>query len=351
MSRRAIITGITGQDGSYLAELLLEKGYEVHGVVRPPPVLTGTDDNPSHVDGRVAHLEGRITLHRTGLEDEAALRRVIAEVAPQECYHLAGVTWISYEAADEASTLKLNTSTTHRLLVAIREAVPTCRFFLAGSSELFGRSDVCPQDERTPLRPRGVYGISKAAAFELTRMYREMYGMHTSTGFLYNHESPRRGYTFVTRKITRGAAAIKLGLTDHLSLGSLDARRDWGHARDTVRAMWLMLQQPTGDDYVVATGKLRTVRDLCEMAFAAVGLDYRRHVRTDPNFSRPPETTTLCGNPAKARQVLGWEPTVSFEQLVREMVETDLAELAAGAAVKPEVQVFVGGAKRVPAGR
>jgi GDPmannose 4,6-dehydratase len=318
--RKALITGITGQDGSYLAELLLEKGYAVHGVVRRVAL-----ENPDHRMWRIRHLLGRIKLHAASLESYPSLFRTIQEVQPDECYHLAAQSFVSYSFEDEFSTMNTNVNGTHYMLAAVRAAAPDCRFYFAGSSEMFGKVRETPQNEQTPFHPRSAYGISKVAGFDLTRNYREAYGMFAVSGILYNHESPRRGFEFVTRKITSHVAKIKAGLAEEVRLGNLEAKRDWGHARDYVRAMWLMLQQDQPDDYVVATGETHTVREFAERAFAAAGLDYEDYVVVDPQFYRPAEVDILLGDASKAKRVLGWERDASFEELVDEMVAADLA--------------------------
>lgn len=317
--KRALITGITGQDGSYLAELLLEKGYEVHGVVRRVAI-----EDPVHRLHRVLHLKDHIHFHAASLESFPSIYRVFETVKPDECYHLAAQSFVAYSFEDEFSTLNANINGTHHVLAALRDSSPHCRFYFAASSEMFGKAAQVPQNEQTPFHPRSAYGISKVAGFHLTRNYREAYGIKASSGILYNHESPRRGFEFVTRKITSHAARIKLGLTKELRLGNLDARRDWGHAREYVRAMWLMLQQEEPDDYLVATGEQHTVREFAEAAFAHVGLDYRDYVKIDPQFLRPADVETLLGDPAKARQKLGWSYQGKFQDLVHEMVEEDL---------------------------
>jgi GDPmannose 4,6-dehydratase len=321
--KTALITGITGQDGSYLAELLLEKGYRVHGIVRRVAI-----EDPDHRMWRIRHLLNDLELHSASLESYASVHKVLAGVRPDECYHLAAQSFVSYSFEDEFSTLNTNINGTHYVLAALKDVAPACRLYFAASSEMFGQVRETPQCETTPFHPRSAYGISKVAGFDLTRNYREAYGLYAASGILYNHESPRRGYEFVTRKITSHVAKIKLGLARELPLGNLEACRDWGHARDYVRAMWLMLQQDTPDDYVVATGRTHTVREFARLAFEQVGLDYREHVVTDPQFFRPAEVQLLLGDAAKARRVLGWEPTCSFEDLVKEMVEQDLKRLA-----------------------
>ncbi len=319
---RALITGITGQDGSYLAELLLERGYEVHGIVRRVAL-----EDPVHRLRLIDHLKSQVQLHSGSLESYASIFRVIGAVQPQECYHLAAQSFVSYSFDDEFSTLNSNINGTHFVLSALRELAPACRFYFAGSSEMFGRAEEVPQRETTSFHPRSAYGISKIAGYHLTRNYREAYGLHASCGILFNHESPRRGYEYVTRKITSTAARIYKGLADELRLGNLDAVRDWGHAREYVVAMWLMLQQATPDDYVVATGAAHSVRDFLEAAFSCLGLDYRRYVKVDQKLFRPAETQHLCGNAEKAARVLGWRPQIGFHELVKEMVEADVTLL------------------------
>jgi len=323
-TKTALITGITGQDGSYLAELLLEKGYHVHGIVR----RVASEDKGART-ARINHLLDRVTLHSASLENYASLCNIVQRVKPDECYHLAAQSFVSYSFEDEFSTMTTNINGTHHVLAAIKELAPKCRFYFAGSSEMFGKVRETPQSEATPFHPRSSYGISKCAGFELTRNYREAYGMHASSGILYNHESPRRGLEFVTRKITSHVARIKMGMAHELRLGNLSAQRDWGHAKDYVEAMWLMLQQDSADDYVVATGQTWSVRDFCEIAFSHVNLDYREYVVTDPKFLRPAEVDLLLGEPAKARTVLGWKRRHSFEQLVCGMVDHDMELLGA----------------------
>ncbi len=320
--KRALITGITGQDGSYLAELLLDKGYEVHGVVRRVAI-----EDPEHRLWRILHLKDRLHLHAASLESLPSIYRVFQAVKPDECYHLAAQSFVAYSFEDEFSTLNANINGTHHVLVALRDCAPDCRFYFAASSEMFGKVSEVPQNEMTRFHPRSAYGISKVAGFDLTRNYREAYGIRASSGILYNHESPRRGFEFVTRKITSQAARIKLGLTKEVRLGNLDARRDWGHAREYVKAMWLMLQQDEPEDYVIATGEQHTVREFAEIAFAHLGLNYRDHVVVDPQFQRPADVETLLGDASKARKKLGWKYGVTFKELVHEMVEADLARL------------------------
>ncbi len=324
MGKRALITGITGQDGSYLAEHLLNLGYEVHGLVRRVALET-----PEQRTGRIAHLLNRIALHPASLESYPSIFHVVSRHEFDECYHLAAQSFVAESFTDGFSTMNTNINGTHYMLAALRELRPSCRFYFAGSSEMFGKAEEVPQRETTRFHPRSPYGISKVAGFELTRNYREAYGMFCVNGILFNHEGPRRGFEFVTRKISSAVAQIKLGLATELRLGNLEAKRDWGHAADYVRAMHLMLQQDEPDDYVVATGETHSVREFCEVAFAEVGLDYRDYVKTDERYYRPAEVDLLIGDASKARRVLGWEPEYSFEELVREMVRADLKATAA----------------------
>jgi GDPmannose 4,6-dehydratase len=319
MLKKALITGITGQDGSYLAELLLSKGYEVHGVVRRVAI-----EDPLHRLWRVRHILDQIKLHSGSLESYASIFNIVDDVSPDECYHLGAQSFVSYSFEDEFTTIYSNINGTHYLLSALKRKAPGCRFYFAGSSEMFGQAKITPQDEDTPFRPRSPYGISKLAGFELTRNYREAYGFFASCGILFNHESPRRGHEFVTRKITSHAALIKLGKIKEIRLGNLEAKRDWGHARDYVKAMWLMLQQETPGDYVIATGSSHSVKEFLEKAFSLVGLDYKDYLQSDIDFYRPSEINVLCGNASKAKTVLGWQHTVSFDQLIEEMVGSDL---------------------------
>jgi len=325
---RALISGITGQDGSYLAEFLLTKGYEVHGIVRRVAI-----EDPEHRLTRLEAIRSQIKLHAASLESYASIHQVVANVRPDECYHLAAQSFVSYSFDDEFSTLNANINGTHYMLAAVKNVVPQCRFYFAGSSEMFGKAEEVPQTERTRFHPRSTYGISKVAGFELTRNYREAYGMHASNGILFNHESPRRGYEFVTRKITSGVARVVAGRSSELRLGNLEAKRDWGHAREYVEAMWLMLQQNEPDDYVIATGETHTVREFVEMAFGLAGLDYRDYVAPDPELFRPAEVNVLLGDARHAREKLGWSPRTGFEGLVREMVEADCRLLGVEAKV------------------
>ena len=317
--QRALITGITGQDGSYLAEHLLGLGYEVHGLVRRVAL-----EAPERRTDRIAHLLDKITLHSASLESYPSIFHVVSRNDFDECYHLAAQSFVAESFADGFSTMNTNINGTHYMLAALRELRPACRFYFAGSSEMFGKVQEVPQRETTPFHPRSPYGISKVAGFELTRNYREAYGMFCVNGILFNHEGPRRGFEFVTRKITSTVARIKLGLASELRLGNLEASRDWGHARDYVRAMHLMLQQPEPDDWVIASGESHSVREFCERAFAEVGLDYRQYVVIDERFYRPAEVDQLVGDAGKARQALGWRPEYTFEALIKEMVQSDL---------------------------
>jgi GDPmannose 4,6-dehydratase len=318
MSKRALITGITGQDGSYLAEFLLARDYEVHGLVR----RIALHDPERHLS-RLVHIRDRLVLHAGSLESSASLHQVVDLVRPDECYHLAAHSFVNTSFEDDLPTLGADINGTHYLLAALNERAPACRFYFAGTSEMFGHADESPQRETSRFLPRSTYGINKLAGYHLTRNYRERFGMHASSGVLYNHESPRRGHEFVTRRIAAGVAQILAGRQERLALGNLDARRDWGHARDYVRAMWLMLQQETPDDYVVATGESHTVREFAQLAFAVAGLDHREHVFVDPELCRRAEDQPLVGDPRKARERLGWHHQVGFAQLVREMVTAE----------------------------
>jgi GDPmannose 4,6-dehydratase len=325
MSKRALITGITGQDGSYLAELLLEKGYEVCGVVRraSSPNLW-----------RIEHLLDRIVLRPGDLLDQLSLVRLVDEFRPHEFYNLAAMSFVPASWDQPLLTGEFNSMGVTRVLEAIRQVDTSVRLYQASSSEMFGKVREVPQTELTPFYPRSPYGVSKVFAHYITVNYRESYGLFACSGILFNHESPRRGLEFVTRKVTDGVARIKLGLTDTLSLGNLDAHRDWGFAGDYVRGMWLMLQQNEPDDYVIASGVSHSVRELVEVAFAHAGLEWERHVRIDPKFLRPAEVDHLIGDASKARRVLGWKPTVDFKGLVEMMVDADLERLGGHAGAR-----------------
>lgn len=329
--KRALITGITGQDGSYLAEFLLEKGYEVYGMIRRTSTVNFD---------RIQHLQDAIELVQADLLDQVSLINILNEVEPDEVYNLAAQSFVPTSFKQPVLTGEFTALGVTRLLDAIRLVNPKIRFYQASSSEMFGKVQEVPQTERTPFYPRSPYGVAKVYGHWITVNYRESYGLFACSGILFNHESPRRGLEFVTHKVTHGVARIKLGMEDTLRLGNLEARRDWGYAGDYVKAMWLMLQQEEPDDYVIATGETHSVRELCEVAFGAVGLDYNEYVVIDPQFFRPAEVDLLVGNPAKARQKLGWEPSVSFHQLICMMVEADLEALQ-GYEVKPEDAVRI----------
>jgi GDPmannose 4,6-dehydratase len=321
-TRRALVTGITGQDGSYLAELLLEKGYEVHGMVRRSSTETFQ---------RLEGIRDDLVLHTGDLLDQRSLVDVMRECEPQEIYNLAAMSFVAASWSQPVLTAEFTATGVTRILEAMREVAPDARFYQASSSEMFGKVLEVPQTESTPFYPRSPYGVAKAYGHFITVNYRESYGLFAASGILFNHESERRGLEFVTRKVTHGAAAIKLGLEDELALGNLDAERDWGYARDYVEAMWLMLQQDEPGDFVIATGEAHSVRELVEVAFGHLGLDPEQYVRIDPRYMRPAEVEHLVGDATKAREQLGWEPRTSFEEMVRMMVDSDLELLASGA--------------------
>jgi GDPmannose 4,6-dehydratase len=327
MVKRALITGITGQDGSYLAELLLEKGYEVYGIARR---LSAPNS------WRIDHLLDRITVRPGDLLDQLSLLKVIDEVRPHEIYNLAAMSFVPASWDQPMLTGEFNAQGVTRMLDAIRRVDPGIRFYQASSSEMYGKVREVPQTEMTPFYPRSPYGVSKVYGHYITVNYRESYNLFAVSGILFNHESPRRGLEFVTRKVTDGVARIKLGLKDKLALGNLDAQRDWGFAGDYVRAMWLMLQQDSADDYVISTGISHSVKELVEIAFARVDLDWQKYVVLDPAFLRPAEVDHLLGDCSKAKKVLKWEPKVNFTQLVEMMVDADVARLSAGAPVAAE---------------
>ena len=319
MPKRALITGITGQDGSYLAELLLDKGYEVHGLVR----RASTEKFE-----RIEHLRERITLHQGDLLDQRSLVDSLRASRPAEIYNLAAMSFVAVSWIQPTLTAEFTGVGVTRMLEAMREACPEARFYQASSSEMFGKVLEVPQTESTPFYPRSPYGVAKAYGHFITVNYRESYDLHAVSGILFNHESERRGLEFVTRKITWHAAAIKLGLRDKLALGNLDAERDWGYAKDYVEAMWLMLQRDEPEDFVIATNRINTVRDCVQIAFDHLGLDWGPHVEIDPAFVRPAEVDQLRGDPAKAKRLLGWEPTTTFEELIRLMTEADMKLLS-----------------------
>ena len=329
MAKRALITGVTGQDGSYLAELLLEKGYEVSGIVRrsSAPNLW-----------RIEHLLDRIELRPGDLLDQQSIMKVLAEVRPHELYNLAAMSFVPASWDQPMLTGEFNAQGVTRVLEAIRQVDPDIRLYQASSSEMYGKVREVPQTELTPFYPRSPYGVSKVFAHYITVNYRESYNLFAVSGILFNHESPRRGLEFVTRKVTDGVARIKLGLADALTLGNLDAQRDWGFSGDYVRAMWLMLQQTQPDDYVIATGESHSVRELVELAFDHVKLDWKRYVRLDPKFLRPAEVDHLIGDASKARSGLGWRPEIDFAGLVRMMVDADLARLSQADSVRPQLK-------------
>ena len=319
MKKSALITGITGQDGSYLSEFLLKKGYKVHGIVR----RVATEDE-SHRFWRLRHLKNKITIHAGSLESYASIINIVTKVKPDEIYHLGAQSYIDYAFKDEFSTINTNINGTHFLLSAIKEFSPKTKFYFAGSSEMFGKVRQIPQTEKTPFYPRSVYGISKVAGFDLTRNYREAYNLFCCTGILFNHESPRRGFEFVTRKITHAVARIKFGLQKDLKLGNMNAKRDWGHAKDYVEAMWLMLNQKKPDDYVISTGKHFSVKDFTKLAFQLVDLDYKKYVKVEKSLYRPSEVESLLGDCRKAKKSLNWKPKYDFKKLVEDMVRADL---------------------------
>ncbi len=318
---RALITGITGQDGSYLAELLLEKGYEVHGL------LHGSGDGPFE---RLEGITDRITLHPGDVLDEHSLVGVLRRSSPDEVYNLAAMSSVAESWRLAVATAEYTAVGVTRLIEGIRQVCPEARFYQASSSEMFGRAREKPQSEATPFYPRSPYGVAKAYGHFITVNYRESFGLHASSGILFNHESPRRGQSFVTRLISRGVAEIKLGLADELVLGDLEVRRDWGYAKEYVEAMWLMLQEPQADDYVIGTGVSHSVRDLVEVAFACVELKAEDHVRVDPALARPADIEELVADASKAKRELGWEPRTSFEEVVEMMVRADLEALESG---------------------
>jgi GDPmannose 4,6-dehydratase len=318
MTKTALVTGVTGQDGSYLAEFLLEQGYEVVGMVRRSSTVNF---------GRMEHIQDRITLAHGDLLDQTSLIGIMAQYQPDEIYNLAAQSFVPISWKQPVLTGEFTAMGVTRMLEAMRNAVPRARFYQASSSEMFGKVREVPQSERTPFHPRSPYGVAKVYGHWITVNYRESYGLFTCSGILFNHESPRRGLEFVTRKVTRGAAMIKLGLADELRLGNLDARRDWGYAGDYVRAMWLMLQRDEPSDYVVGTGETHSVRELCQMAFEYLDLDWEAYVVADPEFYRPAEVDLLVSDPSRARDELGWEPTVSFRELVQMMVDADLEQI------------------------
>ena len=317
--KKAFITGITGQDGSYLAEYLLNKNYQVHGLIRRVAL-----ESKTHRYWRLKDILNKIVLHSGSLESYASIVKIVQKIKPDEVYHLGAQSYIDYAFKDEFSTLNTNINGTHFLLAAIRDFSPKSKFYFAGSSEMFGKVQEIPQSEKTIFYPRSNYGISKVTGFDLTRNYREAYKLYCCSGILFNHESPRRGFEFVTRKISHAVAKIKFGLQKKLELGNLNAKRDWGHAKDYVEAMWLMLQNKNPEDFVIGTGKQYSVRQFAELAFKYVDLDYKKFVVVKDKLKRPAEVDTLLANPNKAKKKLGWKPKVSFKDLVYDMVQSDL---------------------------
>ena len=324
MKKVALITGITGQDGSYLAELLLSKDYDVHGIVRRVAI-----EDETHRLWRIKEILNDITLHAGSLESYASLFNIILKIKPNEVYHLAAQSYVGYSFEDEFSTLNTNINGTHYLLSAVKEFVSSkVRFYFAGSSEMFGKVKEMPQNENTYFHPRSSYGISKVTGYYLTKNYREAYKLHASSGILFNHESPRRGFEFVTRKISCAVARIKKGIQKKLKLGNIKSKRDWGHAKDYVEAMWLMLQQNKPEDYVIGTGIEHSVEDFAKKAFDHAGLNYKDHIIIDSNLMRPAEVDTLLADYSKAKKILKWEPKISFDDLVIGMVEHDLENIS-----------------------
>ena len=323
MAKVALITGITGQDGSYLAELLLSKGYEVHGIVRRVAL-----EDETHRLWRIRNILKDIHLHPGSLESYARIFNIVLKIEPDEIYHLGAQSYVGYSFEDEFSTFSMNINGTHHMLSAVKEFVnKKVKFYFAASSEMFGKVKETPQSEKTPFHPRSAYGISKVTGFHLVSNYREAYNLHASNGILFNHESPRRGFEFVTRKISFGVARIKKGLQKKIKLGNMQSKRDWGHAKDYVNAMWLMLQQDKADDYVIGTGKQNTVEEFAQKAFEHVGLNYKDHIIIDKNLMRPAEVDTLLADYSKAKKLLNWEPKITFDELVANMVDEDLKSL------------------------
>ncbi len=319
MRKKALITGITGQDGSYLSEFLLKKKYQVHGLIRRVAA-----EDKTHRLWRLRNILNKIILHPASLESYASIVKIIQRVKPDEIYHLGAQSYIDYAFKDEFSTMNTNINGTHYILSAIKEFSPKTKFYFAGSSEMFGKVQQIPQTEKTPFYPRSTYGISKVAGFDLTRNYREAYNLFCCSGILFNHESPRRGFEFVTRKITHSVARIKFGLQKKLILGNMNSRRDWGHAKDYVKAMWLMLNRSKPEDFVISTGKQYTVRDFTKLAFELVDLDYKKYVSTEKKLYRPSEVDSLLGNCNKAKKELKWKPEYDFKKLVKDMIKADL---------------------------
>ncbi len=322
--KKAIITGITGQDGSYLAELLLSKGYEVHGVIR----------RESFEDieklSNIKDIKDKLHLHEGSLNDHLTVYKIFSKVMPDECYHLSASSFVNYSFNDEFQTMNNNFNSTHYLLSTIREVKRDCKFYFAGSSEMFGEPNETPQTENTPFNPKSIYGISKVSSHYLVQNYREKEHIFACTGIMYNHESPRRGSQFVTKKIISSVVKIKNGLTNKLYLGNLDAKRDWGYSPDYVKAMWQILQSDKPDDYIIATGKLHTVREFLEIAFSYLGLNYKDYVEVDPKFFRASEHIPLCGNPTKIKNLIEWENNKNLEAIIKEMIDNELSKYRTG---------------------
>ena len=319
MRKTALITGITGQDGSYLTDFLLKKNYKVHGLVRRVAL-----EDKNHRLWRLRHVLDKITLHSASLESYASIVKLIQKLKPNEIYHLVAQSYIDYAFKDEFSTFNTNINGTHYLLSSIRDFSPKSKFYFAASSEMYGKVLETPQTEKTPFYPRSTYGISKVAWFDLTRNYREAYNLFCASGILFNHESPRRGFEFVTRKISHSVARIKFGLQKELFLGNIKAKRDWGHAKDYVKAMWLMLQQKKPDDFVICTGKQYTVEQFAKLAFEHAGLNYKKYLKIDETLNRPSDVQSLIGNYSKAKKILRWKHDFNFKDLVKDMVSEDL---------------------------
>lgn len=317
--KKALITGINGQDGSYLAELLLDKGYEVHGIVRREAM-----EDAQHRLRNITHILEKVHVHVASVDNYMSLYRIVQKVKPDECYHFAASSFISYNFDDEISVISNNFVATHYVLASIKELAPECRFYFAGSSEMFGDPDGSPQNENSAFRPRSIYGISKVSSYHLVSNYRKHHKIFACTGILYNHESPRRGYQFVTRKITSSVAKIYLGINDALQLGNITAVRDWGYAPEYVDAIWRMLNHDVPDDYVISSGVLHSVEEFLDIAFSVVSLNYKDYVRIDEQYFRPPEQVPLVGDNTKARKILGWQPQKKFEDIVKEMVLSDI---------------------------
>ncbi|MCT7550938.1 GDP-mannose 4,6-dehydratase [Aliarcobacter butzleri] len=322
--RKAIITGITGQDGSYLAELLLSKGYEVHGLVRRESF-----EDIEKLEN-IKHIKDRLHLHEGSLNDHLTIYKIFSKVLPDECYHLSASSFVNYSFNDEFQTMNNNFNSTLYLLSTIREVKKDCKFYFAGSSEMLGEPNESPQTEDTPFNPKSIYGISKVSSHYLLKNYREKEGIFACTGIMYNHESPRRGSQFVTKKIISSAVRIKMGLQNELYLGNLDAKRDWGYAPDYVEAMWKILQAEKADDFIISTGKLHTVREFLEIAFSYLDLNYEDYVELDPKFYRASEKNPLCGNPSKIKQTIGWENTKSLEEIIKEMIDNEITKFKIG---------------------